>query len=67
MQITRIRIARLEHPLDPPLERIPRWRHAMRRQQHRRVVVARRLNEQLAGQTVYTDGWANDYTWLSAL
>jgi hypothetical protein len=29
--------------------------------------VARRLNEQLAGQTVYSDGWANDYTWLSAL
>lgn len=29
--------------------------------------VAKRLNEQLAGQTVYSDGWANDYTWLSAL
>ena len=24
--------------------------------------VAQRLNEQLGGQTVYTDGWANDYT-----
>jgi hypothetical protein len=29
--------------------------------------VALRLNTQLAGQTVYSDGWANDYTWLSAL
>ena len=29
--------------------------------------VAQRLNTQLAGQTVYSDGWANDYTWLAAL
>ena len=29
--------------------------------------VAEHLNRQLGGQTVYTDGWANDYTWLSAL
>lgn len=29
--------------------------------------VARLLNEQLGGQTVYSDGWANDYTWLSIL
>ena len=29
--------------------------------------VARQLNEQLAGQTVYSDGWANDYSWLGAL
>jgi DNA polymerase III epsilon subunit-like protein len=29
--------------------------------------VARMLNEELAGQTVYCDGWAHDYTWLAAL
>ena len=29
--------------------------------------VARAINTQLAGQTVYTDGWANDYSWLGAL
>lgn len=29
--------------------------------------VAQRLNEELAGQTVYCDGWAHDYTWLAAL
>lgn len=29
--------------------------------------VARTINSQLAGQTVYTDGWANDYSWLGAL
>jgi len=29
--------------------------------------VARTINSQLAGQTVYTDGWVNDYSWLGAL
>jgi hypothetical protein len=29
--------------------------------------VARQLNRMLAGQTAYTDGWANDYTWMGAL
>jgi len=29
--------------------------------------VARRLNEELAGLTVYCDGWAHDYPWLAAL
>lgn len=29
--------------------------------------VARRLNAQLEGRIVYTDGWAHDYTWLSIL
>ena len=29
--------------------------------------VATRLNTQLAGQTVYSDGWANDFTWLNVL
>lgn len=29
--------------------------------------VARRLNQALRGQTVYSDGWANDYSWLCLL
>jgi hypothetical protein len=31
------------------------------------VEVAHRLNAELKGQTVYSDGWANDYSWLGAL
>jgi DNA polymerase III epsilon subunit-like protein len=36
---------------------------------HGRAVhdVARLLNQELAGQTVYCDGWAHDYSWLAAL
>lgn len=29
--------------------------------------VARVLNEQLRGKTIYSDGWANDYSWLGLL
>jgi len=29
--------------------------------------VARAINAQLAGQVAYSDGWANDYSWLGAL
>jgi hypothetical protein len=29
--------------------------------------VARRLNTDLRGKTVYSDGWANDYSWIGAL
>ena len=29
--------------------------------------VAQRLNDDLAGLTVYCDGWAHDYPWLAAL
>jgi hypothetical protein len=29
--------------------------------------VAGLLNAQLLGQTVYSDGWANDYSWIGAL
>jgi hypothetical protein len=38
-------------------------------QQHGRPVVevARRVNADLQGQTVYCDGWAHDYPWLAAL
>lgn len=31
------------------------------------IEVARLLNEQLRGQTVYSDGWSNDYSWLGNL
>ena len=30
-------------------------------------LVAQKLNTELRGQTVYSDGWANDYTWLGVL
>nr|WP_295774052.1 hypothetical protein [Rhodoferax sp.] len=29
--------------------------------------VARSINAQLAGQIVYSDGWANDFSWVGAL
>jgi hypothetical protein len=29
--------------------------------------VAERLNRELAGLTLYSDGWGNDFTWLSTL
>ena len=29
--------------------------------------VARTINDQLAGQVVYSDGWVNDFSWLGAL
>ena len=29
--------------------------------------VAQLLNAKLRGQTVYSDGWANDYSWMGAL
>ena len=37
--------------------------------QHGRTVrdVARHLNDQLRGRTIYCDGWAHDYPWLAAL
>ena len=31
------------------------------------VEVARNIKRHLAGQTVYSDGWANDYSWLGTL
>lgn len=31
------------------------------------VEVAQALNERLAGQVVYSDGWANDYSWIGLL
>jgi len=37
--------------------------------EHGRCVteVAHHLNEHLRGRTIYSDGWANDYSWLAAL
>lgn len=29
--------------------------------------IARHMNQTLRGQTVYSDGWANDYSWIGAL
>jgi hypothetical protein len=29
--------------------------------------VAQTMNTRLQGQTVYTDGWANDYSWINTL
>ena len=29
--------------------------------------VAREINERLKGQTVYSDGWGNDFSWLGSL
>jgi hypothetical protein len=53
---------------DPAAEQI----HHIRRDalvKHGRDVgeVARLLNDQLHGLTVFSDGWAHDYPWLSAL
>ena len=31
------------------------------------IEVAQKLNQLLRGQKVYSDGWANDYSWLGAL
>lgn len=31
------------------------------------LAVCRRLNDALAGRTVYCDGWAHDYPWLARL
>jgi hypothetical protein len=31
------------------------------------AAVARMLNDELHGRTVYSDGWLNDYTWLGVL
>jgi hypothetical protein len=44
---------------------IPR---ALLHQRGQRVeLVAQKLNSDLRGLTVYSDGWANDYSWLGAL
>ena len=42
-------------------------REALRRHGRSPQAVARMLNDDLAGQTVYCDGWAHDYAWLATL
>ncbi|MBL8352074.1 MAG: hypothetical protein JNL87_17395 [Burkholderiaceae bacterium] len=53
---------------DPAAQRvhgIPR--DALRQHGRRPQEVAQRLNDELAGRTVYCDGWAHDYPWLGRL
>ena len=61
-----------------PVEQWLHWDHAAERlhrisrdllAEHGRAAgdVADRLNAQLDGRIVYTDGWAHDFTWLSIL
>ena len=53
---------------DPDAERVHHIsREATLRHGRPAADVARLLNDRLAGMTVYSDGWANDYTWLGAL
>lgn len=53
---------------DPQAERIHHIsRELLLRKGRPAVEVAQLVNAQLQGQTVYTDGWANDYSWLGRL
>jgi len=53
---------------DPAAEQVHHIDRAALVQHGRDVVdVARLLNERLRGRTVFSDGWAHDYPWLSAL
>jgi hypothetical protein len=42
-------------------------RHVLEQRGQAVTLVAQRLNADLRGLTVYSDGWANDYSWLGAL
>jgi hypothetical protein len=53
---------------DPDAERVHRiTRHALLEHGRTAKEVTVMLNDDLAGQTVYCDGWAHDYAWLGAL
>ncbi len=53
---------------DPEAERVHGiTRSTLLAHGHDPAEVAQRLNEELAGRTVYCDGWAHDYPWLGAL
>jgi hypothetical protein len=53
---------------DPAAELIHRIPHGLLLRRGRSVgEVARELNGRLAGQTVYSDGWGNDFVWLGLL
>jgi hypothetical protein len=53
---------------DPAAERVHHIARAtLLRHGRPAAEVARMLNDDLAGRTVYCDGWAHDYPWLAAL
>ena len=53
---------------DPEAQRLHRITRANALQHGRPPIdIARHLNRTLSGQTVYSDGWANDYSWLGTL
>jgi hypothetical protein len=53
---------------DPAAEQVHHIHRDMLQLHGRSVAeVARQLNEQLHGCTVFCDGWAHDYPWLAAL
>jgi hypothetical protein len=53
---------------DPAAERVHQITRTTLLRHGRPVAeVARLLNDDLAGHTVYCDGWAHDYPWLGAL
>ena len=53
---------------DPQAEKLHHIPRDIAVQRGRSVAeVAQLLNAQLRGQTVYSDGWANDYSWVGAL
>ena len=53
---------------DPEAQRLHRITRANALQHGRPSIdIARHLNRALSGQTVYSDGWANDYSWLGLL
>ncbi|MDO9314884.1 MAG: hypothetical protein Q7T97_10110 [Burkholderiaceae bacterium] len=53
---------------DPEAQRLHHIARATAVQHGRPPIdIARHLNYALFGQTVYSDGWANDYSWLGTL
>ncbi|MEO6274322.1 MAG: hypothetical protein ABIP34_14090 [Rhodoferax sp.] len=53
---------------DPEAEKLHRISRELTEKVGRSALdVAHLLNTHLRGQTVYSDGWANDFTWIGAL
>lgn len=53
---------------DPEAEKLHHISRALAEKVGRSALdVAHLLNTRLRGQTVYSDGWANDFTWIGAL
>lgn len=42
-------------------------RETLQRHGHEPIIVARQLNQWLGGETVYSDAWGNDSTWVALL